>query len=76
MEDPLEEVASGPSLEKQAVFDQKQIQKLEIPPGFAINEPTPKISAVCMMGLVQHKRKVPFIHPLPVFLVNHGQTRP
>lgn len=33
MEDPLEEVTSGPSLEKQAVIDQKQIQKLEIPPG-------------------------------------------
>lgn len=76
MEDPLEEVTSGPSLEKQAVIDQKQIQKLEIPPGFAIYEPSPKISAVCMTGLVQHKRKVPFIHSLSVFLVNHGQTRP
>lgn len=75
MEDPLEEATSGPSLEKQAVIDQKQIQKLEIPPGFTINEPSPKISAVCIMGLVQHKRKFPFIHPLSVFLVNHGQRR-
>lgn len=75
MEDPLEKVTSGPNLEKQAVIGQKQIQELEIPPGSIMNEPSPKNSVVCVTGLVQHKRKVPFIHPLSVFFVSHGQTR-
>lgn len=75
MEDPLKKVTSGPNLEKQAVIDQKQIQELEIPPGSTMNEPSPKNSVVCVTGLVQHKRKVPFIHLLSVFLVNHDQTR-
>lgn len=73
MECLLEQVTSGPRLEMQAVFDQKKIEKVEIPPASTMISQV--LGVVCARWDF-YNTKEKFLYPLFhfVFLVNGCQT--